>query len=155
MEKIYSSLTEVVVWWESYRDLPLWTVLVQSWSTCIQLRVKVKSTHWLSHGDHSYQLDNQHSALLALSSPSIKARVLSLKTSFFCWVLSSESDTIATRTLLTLASQDVYSLEIVQQCIALDSKLETNAISIILNNVEDPKHMLKEINLQLNTNQSV
>ena len=71
--------------------------------------------------------------------------MLSIKISFLCRVLSSESDTLATRTFLTLASQDVYSLGIVKQCIALDSKLGTNAVSITLNNVEDPKGMLKEI----------
>ena len=75
----------------------------------------------------------------------MKARVLSQKIGFLCRVLSSESDTIATRTLLTLASQDVYSLGIVQQYMALDSMTGTNAISAVLNNVENPKCLFREI----------
>ena len=64
---------------------------------------------------------------------------------FLCCILSSENDTIATRTLLTLASQYVYRLGIVQQYVALDSKLGTDSVSVILNNVDDPKPLHKEV----------
>ena len=84
---------------------------------------------------------SQHSVLLAFSWPSMKAK----KLSFLCRILSLGNDTIATRTLLTLASQDVYRLGIVQQCIALDSKLGTDSVSVILNNVDDSKPLFKEV----------
>ena len=53
---------------------------------------------------------------------------------------------LAPRTFHTLASQDIYSLSIVQQCIFLDSKLGTNATASILCNTNDPKvHLRKAI----------
>ena len=88
---------------------------------------------------------SQLSVLLAFSWPSMKARILCQKLSFLCRILSSENDIIATRMLPTLASQDVYRLGIVQQCIALDSKLGTDSVSVVLNNVDDPKLLLKEV----------
>ena len=94
------------------------------------------------------QLSKRHSqlsVLLAFSWPSMKARVLCQKLSLLCCILSSENDTIVTRMLLTLASQDVYRLGIIQQYIALDSKLGTDSVSVILNNVDDPKPLLKEV----------
>ena len=65
--------------------------------------------------------------LLALSWPSMAARIHLLKLGFLCHLLSSEHDTLASRTFRTLASQDIYSLSVVQQCIFLDSKLGTSA----------------------------
>ena len=100
-------------------------------------------------GRRILRLSKRHSQLsvfLAFSWPLMKARILCQKLSFLCRILSSENDTIATRMFLTLASQDVYRLRIVQQCIALiDSKLGTDSISVILNNIDDLKPLLKEV----------
>ena len=82
--------------------------------------------------------------LLALSWPSMAARINLLKLRFLCRLLSSEHDTLASRTFHTLASQDIYSVNVAQQCIFLDSKLGTNATASILSNIEDPKALLRK-----------
>ena len=74
------------------------------------------------------------------------SRIHLIKLCFLSRLLSSEHDTLASRTFQTLASQDIYSLSIVQQCIFLDSKLGTNATASILCNTDDPKvHFRKAI----------
>ena len=72
------------------------------------------------------------------------ARIHLLKLGFLCRLLSSERDTLASRTFHTLASQDIYSLNVVKQCIFLDSKLGTNATTSILSNTEDAKALLRK-----------
>ena len=86
---------------------------------------------------------SHHAPLLALSWPSMTARIHLIKLRFLSRLLSSEHDTLASRTFHTLASQDIYSLSIVQQCIFLDSKLGTNATASILCNTHDPKVHLR------------
>ena len=93
------------------------------------------------------QLSRFHShltSLLALSWPSMAARIHLLKLGFLCRLLSLEHDSLASRTFHTLASQDIYSLSVVQQYIFLDSKLGTNATASILSNTEDPKALLRK-----------
>ena len=87
-------------------------------------------------GRHILRLSRFHSCysysvLLALSWPSMKAR-------------APEVDNIASRTFRTLASQDVYSIGIVQQCLSLDSKVGTQSVTTLLNNTAHLKAMLKE-----------
>ena len=50
-------------------------------------------------------------------------------------MLSSEDESIATRTFKTIASQNAYSLSLVKQCIFLDSKLKTNCTAHILSDI--------------------
>ena len=74
------------------------------------------------------------------------ARIHLIKLCFLCHLLSSEHDTLASRTFHALASQDIYSLSIVQQCIFLDSKLGTTATASILSYTDHPKvHLGKAI----------
>ena len=73
---------------------------------------------------------SQYFVLLALSWSSMEARNLNLKLEFLFCLLSSEDDNIASSAFHTLASQDVYSLGIVQQCIMLDSKIGTQSVAI-------------------------
>ena len=72
------------------------------------------------------------------------ARIHLLKLGFLCRLLASEHDTLASRTFHTLASQDIYRINVAQQCIFLDSKLGTNATASILSNIEDPKALLRK-----------
>ena len=99
-------------------------------------------------GRRILKLSRYHSNLsvsLGLSWPSITSRILITKLKFLCRLLSSETETVATRTLHTLASEGLYSLGIVQQCIFLDSKLKVNTIPNILNNIDDPRSELKDL----------
>ncbi len=69
------------------------------------------------------------SVLVGLSWPSMKARVLKLKLSYLFRLISADpsEDSIASSTFRTLASQDVYGIGLVQQCLFLDSCLGTTA----------------------------
>ncbi len=78
------------------------------------------------------------SVLIGLSWPSMKARVLNLKPSFLCRLLSADpsQNNIATSTFRTLASKEVYEIGLVQQCLFLDSCLGTAATAAILNQAD-------------------
>ena len=80
-----------------------------------------------------------------MSWPSMVARTLKLKLGFLFRLLASEDDNIASNAFCTLASQDVYSLGIVQQCIMLDSKIGTQSIATILNTKDHSNTLLKGI----------
>ena len=82
-----------------------------------------EALHPLSPSSYAYVWGStvNFASLLALSWPSMTARIHLLKLDFLCCFLSSEHDTLASRTFHTLASQDIYSLSVVQQCIFLDS----------------------------------
>ncbi len=75
------------------------------------------------------------SVLVGLSWPSMKARVLKLKLSYLFRLISADpsEDSIASSTFRTLASQDVYGIGLVQQCLFLDSCLGTTATAGIFN----------------------
>ncbi len=88
---------------------------------------------------------SQLSVLVGLSWPSMSARVLLLKLSFLYRVLSSERNYLATRMFRTLASQDIYAIGIVQQCMSLGSKLSTQSVATILNSSELSPSLLNEI----------
>ena len=83
------------------------------------------------------------SVLIALRWPSMRARILNIKLSFLCRLLSPKSDieTLATRTFNTLAGIDIYQLSLVQQCLYLDS---TDATSSLLNSPENCSSMLRD-----------
>ena len=83
------------------------------------------------------------STLIGLSWPTMKARLLKQKLCFLGKLLSDERDNIATRTFLTIASQNVYNTSVIQQCIFLDSVLGTNATAHILNNLENVEASVK------------
>ena len=102
--------------------------------------------HPPSPGSYAYVWGStvNFASLLALSWPSMTARIHLLKLDFLCCFLSSEHDTLASRTFHTLASQDIYSLSVVQQSIFLDSKLGRNATASILSNTEDAKALLRK-----------
>ena len=74
----------------------------------------------------------------------MKARVLIIKLGYLCHLISPEVDNIASRTFRTLASEDVYSIGIVQQCLSLDSKVGTQSVVTLLNNTDHLNAMLKE-----------
>ena len=88
---------------------------------------------------------SQYSVLVAMSWPSMVTRTLKLKLGFLFYLLASEDDNIASSTFHTLASQDVYSLGIVQQCFMLDSKIGTQSVATILNTKIHSKTLLKGI----------
>ena len=90
-------------------------------------------------GRRILKLSRFHSSLavrIGLSLPSITSRILIQKLTYLSHLLSSDDDdSIATRTFKTIASQNVYNLSLVMQCIFLDSKLKTNCTAQILNDL--------------------
>ena len=89
-------------------------------------------------GRRILKLTRYHSTLavrIGLSLPSVTSRILLLKLSFLCHLLSSENESFATKAFKTIASQDVYDLSLVKQCIFLDSKLKTTCTAQILNDI--------------------
>lgn len=82
-------------------------------------------------GRRILKLTRYHSSLavqIGLSLPSVTSRILKLKLSYRYHLLSSENESIATTTFKVMASQNVYNLLLVRQCIFLDSKLKTAQI---------------------------
>ena len=73
-----------------------------------------------------FMFHSQLSVCIGLSWPSITSRILKQKLSFLCRLLTSNDDSIATRTFNTFVSQNAYNLSLVKLCIFLDSKLKTN-----------------------------
>ena len=88
---------------------------------------------------------SRYSVLLILSWPSMETITLNLKLGFLFRLLSSEDDNIASSTFRTLASQDVYSFGIVQQCIMLDAKIGTQSVATNQNTKDHSKTLLKSI----------
>ena len=89
-------------------------------------------------GRRILKLTRYHSSLavqIGLSLPSVTSRILKLKLRYLCHLLSSENESIATTTFKVMASQNVYNLLLVRQCIFLDSKLKTNCTAQILNDI--------------------
>ena len=68
-----------------------------------------------------------------------------LKLGFLHGLLFYECDDLASRTFHTLASQDIYSIRIVLQCLSLDSKLGTKSVATILNSNDPSLSSLKII----------
>ena len=62
------------------------------------------------------------------------------KLSYLCHLLSSEDESIATRTFKIIASQIAYNLSLVKQCIFLDSKLKTNC-KLLSESYEEDTHL--------------
>ena len=88
-----------------------------------------------------------HSGLavrIGLSLPSMTSRVLTRKISYLHHLLSTKIESIATLTFRILASQNVYDISLVKQCIFLDSKLKTNCTALI-ENIEDTTSCISEI----------
>ena len=88
-------------------------------------------------GRRILKLSRFHSNLstrIGLALPSILSRILKLKLGYLQNLLFSKEDTIATTTFKIIASQNVYNMSLVKQCIFLDSKLKTNCTSQILSN---------------------
>ena len=90
-------------------------------------------------GRRILKLSKHHSmlsTLIRLSWPTMKARVLSQKLRFLGKLLSQDRDNIATRTFRTIASNNIYNISIVEQCIFLDSTLGTNSTAYVLSNTD-------------------
>ena len=83
---------------------------------------------------------SQLSVRICLFWPSITSRILKQKLSFLCRLLTSDDDSIATRTFV---SQNAYNLSLVKQCIFLDSKLKTNFTALILSDIGSASASLK------------
>lgn len=84
-------------------------------------------------GRRILKLSKHHSmlsTLIGLSWPTMKARLLLQK------LLSQDRDNIATRTFRTIASNNIYNISIVEQCIFLDSTLGTNSTAYVLSNTD-------------------
>ena len=96
-------------------------------------------------GRRIFKLSKFHSQLsvcIGLSWPSITSRILMQKLSFLCRLLTSDDDSITTRTFSTF-SQNAYNLSLVKQCIFLDSKLKTNFTALILSDIGSTSASLK------------
>ena len=85
------------------------------------------------------------SVLIGLSWPSVTSRILTKKLTFLSRLLSADEDTIATTTFSTLASQYIYNLSLIKQCIFLDSKLHTSCIAEILSDIENAHTRISEV----------
>ena len=99
-------------------------------------------------GRRILKLSRYHSGLavrIGLSLPSMTSRVLTRKISYLHHLLSTKIESIATSTFRILASQNVYDISLVKQCIFLDSKLKTNCTALILENIEDTTSCISEI----------
>ena len=86
---------------------------------------------------------SQLSVRIGLSWPSITSRILKQKLSFLCRLLTSDDDSIATRTFNTFVSKNAYNLSLVKQCIFLDPKLKTNFTALILSDIGSSSASLK------------
>ena len=62
---------------------------------------------------------------------------------YLCHLLSSEDESIATRTFKTIASQNAYNPSLVKQCIFLDSKPKTNYTAHILSDINNASSSLR------------
>ena len=83
---------------------------------------------------HLSKFHSRLSILLALRWPSMRARILNIKLSYFHHLLTSDNDSLGTRTFNTLASIDVYKLGLTQQCFFLDSEVGSGAVAELLSN---------------------
>ena len=91
-------------------------------------------------GRRILKLSKHHSSLstmIGLSWPTMKSRILKCKLRFLGKLISDDRNNIATRTLRTIGSQNVYDISIVQQCIFLDSTLGTKSTASFLNNMDN------------------
>ena len=72
---------------------------------------------------------------IALQWPSMSTRVLIRKLNFLCHLLSNSNNAelISKEIFVSLASVDVYSISIMQQCCRLESSLGTSVLARCLN----------------------
>ena len=97
-------------------------------------------------GRRILKLSKHHSmlsTLIGLSWPTMKARLLLQKLRFLGKLLSQDRDNIATRTFRTIASNNIYNISIVEQCIFLDSTLGTNSTAYVLSNTDTVEAAVK------------
>ena len=102
-------------------------------------------------GRRILKLSRYHSSLsvrIGLALPSVTSRILKLKLNYLQKLLSSEDDSIATATFRIIASQNVYNLSLVKQCIFLDAKIKTRCTAQILNNTSNFRELKKSIKSQ-------
>ena len=83
---------------------------------------------------HLSKFHSRLSVLLALRWPSMRARILNIKLSYFHRLLTFDNDFLGTRTFNTFASIDVYKLGLTQQCLFLDSEVGSGAVAELLSN---------------------
>ena len=90
---------------------------------------------------------------LALQWPSMSTRVLVRKLAFLCKLLSDQSDVevISRDIFSSLASVDVYSISIIQQCRMLESFLGTSALARCLNAPSEARSILSNYKCHLIT----
>ena len=93
---------------------------------------------------HLSKFHSRLSVLLALRWPSMRARILNIKLSYFHRLLTSDIDSLGTRTFNTLASIDVYKLGLTQQCLFLDSKVGSGTVAELLSNPDSATFHLKQ-----------
>ena len=74
----------------------------------------------------------------------MRARILNIKLSYFHRLLTSDNDSLGTRTFNTLASIDVYKLGLTQQCLFLDSEVGSGAVAELLSNPDSATFHLKQ-----------
>ena len=90
---------------------------------------------------------------LALQWPSMSTRVLVRKLAFLCKLLSDQSDVevISRDIFSSLASVDVYSISIIQQCRMLESFLGTSVLARRLNEPSEARSILSNYKSHLIT----
>ena len=93
---------------------------------------------------HLSKYHSRLSVLLALRWPSMRARILNIKLSYFHRLLTSDNDSLGTRTFNTLASIDVYKLGLTQQCLFLDSEVGSGTVAELLSNPDSATFHLKQ-----------
>ena len=71
-------------------------------------------------------------------------RILNIKLSYFHRLLTSDNDSLGTRTFNTLASIDVYKLGLTQQCLFFDSEVGSGTVAELLSNPDSATFHLKQ-----------
>ena len=119
----------------------LWSRKLDSWRPLLE-------SFQAEIGRRILKLSQVHSSLsvrIGLALPSVASRILKLKIGYLQKLLTSEDDSIANATFKIIASQNVYDMSLVKQCIFLDSKLKTNCTAQILSNTTCLRALKKSV----------
>ena len=91
-------------------------------------------------GQHILKLSKYHAIdaiRIGLHWPTVATCILSRKLPFLSKLLSNPEDTMSSHIFTTLATEDVYSISIVQQCRMLDDVLATDIVNQCLTTPDD------------------
>ena len=77
---------------------------------------------------------------IGLHWPSMSTRILLRKLKFLCKLLCPKKDTLSSRTFSSLAIDDVYNTSVVQQCLMLESYINTTCTAQCLKDTDNSLH---------------